>query len=127
MRVEVVVLPLVPVTPTQVHCEKRRKRSVWQGDLHALGHGHVTERNARSFDNEVVILHRVEVAVAAVEGHVAVMQVDIAPVAYAQMLIGQVAADHIVGRAPLPAEAEDEHAPLSEIFNQLPKHIYTSP
>ena len=51
------------------------------GDLHALGHGHVTERNARSFDNEVVILHRVEVAVAAVEGHVAVMQVDIAPVA----------------------------------------------
>ena len=97
------------------------------GDLHALGHGHVTERNARSFDNEVVILHRVEVAVAAVEGHVAVMQVDIAPVTYAQMLIGQVAADHIVGRASLPAEAEDEHAPLSEIFNQLPKHIYTSP
>ena len=61
------------------------------------------------------------------QGNIFIVKLNRAKIGYADVLIGQIAPDNVIGRASLSAEAENKHVALSEIFNQLLKHIYASP
>ena len=62
MRVEVVVLPFVPVTPTQVKPEKRREKIGLAGYLNTLRSLEMKERNAGGLYDNIRAVYRAEIA-----------------------------------------------------------------
>ena len=68
----------------------------------------------------------VEIAVAADKLNIRVVDFDLLRVRDYQLLLGQVAADKIIGRVTLAPHAEQDYSFIFKIINQLLIHIQTS-
>ena len=97
------------------------------GYLNTLRSLEMKERNAGGLYDNIRAVYRAEIAVSADKLDIRVIiEFDLLCVRDYKLLLGQIAADKIIGRVTLAPHAEQDYALVSQMVNQLLIHIQTS-
>ena len=97
------------------------------GYLNTLRSLEMKERNAGGLYDNIRAVYRAEIAVSADKFDIRVIiEFDLLCVRDYELLLGQIAADKIIGRVTLAPHAEQDYALVSQMVNQLLIHIQTS-
>ena len=103
-----------------------KKKIGLAGYLHALRSLPMQQRHTGCLYDRIGAVYGVEIAVAADKLNIRVVDFDLLRVRDYQLLLGQVAADKIIGRVTLAPHAEQDYSFIFKIINQLLIHIQTS-